>query len=105
VNPIPVKRADQTWLSLGWPVDPHKVGFSIRSLGGKVHLYYNVEFPPFLDMKRKMSKKSLEDEFVRRYEMKLVLHTIFTLNYDFVDEDEFKDDQKEARPRSPMRHR
>src|SRR5258707_15813259 len=26
--------------------------------------------------------------------MKLVLHTIFTLNYDFVDEEEFPDDQK-----------
>jgi hypothetical protein len=37
-----------------------------------------------------MSKKSLESEFVRRYEIKLVLHTIFTLNYDFVDEEEFK---------------
>jgi hypothetical protein len=94
VRPIPVKREDTAWLTLGWPLDPHNVGFSIRSVGGKVQLYYNVEFPPFLDMKRKMSKKSLEEEFVRRYEMKLVLHTIFTLNYDFVDEDEFKDDQK-----------
>jgi hypothetical protein len=94
VNPIPVKKEDTSWLTLGWPHDPHKVGFSIRSVGGKIHLYYNVEFPPFLDMKRKMSKKSLEDEFVRRYELKLVLHTIFTLNYDFVDEDEFNDDLK-----------
>jgi hypothetical protein len=57
-------------------------------VGGKVHLYYNAEFPPFLDMRHKMSKKSLEDEFVRRYALKLVLHTIFTLNYDFVDEEE-----------------
>lgn len=94
VQPIPVKREDAAWLTLGWPLDPQRVGFSIRTVGGKVHLYYNVEFPPFLDMKRKMSKKSLEGEFVRRYELKLVLHTIFTLNYDFVDEDEFKDDQK-----------
>ena len=37
-------------------------------------------------MKNRMSKQSLEDEFVQRCEMKLVLHTIFTLNYDFVDE-------------------
>jgi hypothetical protein len=59
-----------------------------------VLLYYNVEFPPFLDMKRKMSKKSLEDEFIRRYELKLVLHTIFTLNYDFVDEDDFPEEQR-----------
>jgi hypothetical protein len=41
-----------------------------------------------------MSKKSLETEFVRRYELKLVLHTIFTLNYEFVDEEEFKDEQR-----------
>lgn len=74
--------------------DPSKVGFSIRQLGGKVLLYHNVEFPPFLDMKRKMSKKSLEDEFVRRYEIKLVRHTIFTLNYDFVDEDDFPEEQR-----------
>lgn len=45
-------------------------------------------------MRHRMSKKSLEDEFVGRYELKLVLHTIFTLNYDFVDEEEFKDEQK-----------
>lgn len=94
VNPIPVTKAEQQWLSLGWPHDPQRVGFSIRSVGGKVHLYYNAEFTPFLDLRRKMSKKSLEDEFVRRYEMKLVLHTIFTLNYDFLDEEEFPDEQR-----------
>ncbi|HEY9285352.1 MAG TPA: hypothetical protein VIP46_18005 [Pyrinomonadaceae bacterium] len=94
VNPVPVKKIDTAWLTLGWPHDPHKVGFSIRTLGGKVHLYYNAEFPPFLDLRHKMSKKSLESEFVRRYEMKLVLHTIFTLNYEFVDEDDFKEEQK-----------
>ena len=94
VTPIPVKRSDTPWATLAWPHDPHKVGFSIRSVGGKIYLYYNVEFPPFLDLKHKMSKKSLEDEFVRRYEVKLVLHTIFTLNYDFVDEEEFREDQK-----------
>jgi hypothetical protein len=94
VTPQPVKMTDTAWATLGWPHDPSKVGFSIRQLGGRVLLYYNVEFPPFLDMKRKMSKKSLEDEFVRRYELKLVLHTIFTLNYDFVDEDDFPDEQR-----------
>ncbi len=94
VTPQPVKRTDTAWATLGWPHDPSKVGFSIRPVAGRVQLYYNVEFPPFLDMKRKMSKKSLEDEFVRRYELKLVLHTIFTLNYDFFDEDEFKEEQK-----------
>lgn len=94
VKPIPVKRGENSWLTLGWPHDPQRVGFSIRSLGGKIQLYYNAEFPPFLDMKRKMSKKSLEDEFIGRYEMKLVLHTIFTLNYDFVDEEEFTEEQK-----------
>jgi hypothetical protein len=50
--------------------------------------------PPFLDLRHKMSKRSLESEFVRRYELKLVLHTIFTLNYDFVDEEEFKEEHK-----------
>ncbi len=94
VNPIPVKTSDTAWFTLGWPHDPHRVGFSIRSVGGKVHLYYNAEFPPFLDLRHKMSKKSLESEFVRRYELKLVLHTIFTLNYDFVDEEEFSEEQK-----------
>jgi hypothetical protein len=94
VNPIPVKRDDSLWLTLGWGHDPHRVGFSIRSTSGKIQLYYNAEFPPFLDLKRKMSKKSLEEEFVRRYQMKLVLHAIFTLNYDFVDEEEFPEEQK-----------
>lgn len=94
VKPVPVKREDTAWLTLGWPHDPHRVGFSIRSVGGKVHLYYNAEFPPFLGLRQKMSKKSLEEEFVRRYELKLVLHTIFTLNYDFVDEEEFSEEQK-----------
>lgn len=92
--PQPVKTADSAWSTLGWPHDPAKVGFSIRPLSGKIHLYYNVEFPPFLDLKRKMSKKSLEDEFVRRYELKLVIHTIFTLNYDFLDEDELGEEQR-----------
>jgi hypothetical protein len=94
VDPEPVKRTDMTWSTLGWPHDPERVGFSIRSVRGRVHLYYNAEFPPFLDLKQKMSKKSLEEEFVRRYEVKLVLHTIFALNYDFVDEEEFKEEQR-----------
>ena len=78
----------------GWPNDPSRVGFSIRTVNGKVHLYYNAEFPPFLDMKNKMSRRSLETEFVSRYEVRLVLHTIFTLNYDFVDEEEFAEEQR-----------
>jgi hypothetical protein len=45
-------------------------------------------------MRSKMSKKSLEEAFVHRYELKLVLHTIFTLNYDFVDEDDFGEAQR-----------
>jgi hypothetical protein len=94
VKPIQVKQEQTTWGTLGWPHDPQRVGFSIRSLGGKIQLYYNAEFPPFLDLRHKMSKKSLESEFVRRYELKLVLHTIFTLNYDFVDEEEFNEDQR-----------
>ena len=96
VEPVPVKRDDPQglWQTLGWPLDPVGVGFSIRALGGKIHLYYNAEFPPLLDLKHKMSKKSLEDEFIRRYELKLVLHTIFTLNYDFVDEEDFTEEQK-----------
>lgn len=94
VTPQPVRQTDPPWSTLGWPHDPHKVGFSIRQLGGKIQLYYNAEFPPFLDMKRRMTKRSLEDEFVRRYEMKLVLHTIFTLNYDFIDEEEFGEEQR-----------
>jgi hypothetical protein len=94
LKPIPVKQSDIAWTTLAWPHDPHGVGFSIRSLGGKIQLYYNAEFPPFLDLKHKMSKKSLESEFVRRYELKLVIHTMFTLNYDFVDEDEFAGDQR-----------
>jgi hypothetical protein len=96
MQPIPVRRTDanNAWVTLGWPHDSHRVGFSIRSVGGKIQLYYNAEFPPFLDLRHKMSKKSLETEFVWRYELKLVLHTIFTLNYDFVDEEEFKEEQK-----------
>lgn len=94
VMPMPVKRSDNAWLTLGWPHDPQGVGFSVRRLGGTIQLYYNAEFPPFLELKRKMSKKSLEDEFVRRFEMKLVLHTIFTLNYDFVDEEEFPEEPR-----------
>jgi hypothetical protein len=94
VTPVPVKRDEGLWLTLGWPLDSQRVGFSIRSVSGKIQLYYNAEFPPFLDMKRKMSKKSLEKEFVRRYQMKLVLHTIFTLNYDFIDEEEFTEENK-----------
>jgi hypothetical protein len=94
VQPMPVTQKDNAWVTLGWPHDPNRVGFSIRSVAGKVHLYYNAEFPPFLDLRHKMSRKSLESEFVRRYELKLVLHTIFTLNYDFVDEEEFTEDQK-----------
>lgn len=94
VTPQAVKRTDGPWQVLGWPLDPQHVGFSIRSVGGKIQLYYNAEFPPFLEMKRKISKRRLEEEFVRRYEMKLVLHTIFTLNYDFVDEEEFSEEQK-----------
>lgn len=94
VTPQPVKTTDTAWATLGWPHDPAKVGFSIRPVGGHIKLYYNVEFPSFLDMKRQMSKKSLESEFIRRYEIKLVLHTIFTLNYDFFDEDEFEETQK-----------
>jgi hypothetical protein len=94
VRPVPVKRSDTTWNTLNWPADHGRVGFSIRSLSGKIHLYYNAEFPPFLDLRHRMTKKSLADEFVRRYEIKLVLHTIFSLNYEFVDEDDFSEDQR-----------
>jgi hypothetical protein len=94
VEPQAITRSDPAWLTLGWPLDPHKVGFSIRTVGGKIYLYYNAEFPPFLDLGHKMSKKSLKSEFVSRYKLKLVLHTIFTLNYDFVDEEDFKEEQK-----------
>ena len=94
LKPIPVKQSDTAWTTLAWPHDPHRVGFSIRSLGGKIQLYYNAEFPPFLDLRHRMSKKSLEAEFVRRYELKLVIHTMFTLNYDFVDEEEFSEEQR-----------
>ena len=94
LQPIPVKQADPAWNTLGWPHDPSRVGFSIRSLNGKIQLYYNVEFPPFLDLRHRMSKKSLETEFVSRYELKLVIHTMFTLNYDFVDEEEFVEEQR-----------
>src|SRR6266566_6689333 len=76
VTPIPVKTTDAAWATLGWPHDPQRVGFSIRPLQGRVRLFYNAEFPPFLDLRNRMSKKSLETEFVRRYELKLVLHTI-----------------------------
>ena len=94
IPPIPVRRDDPAWSTLGWPIDPSRVGFSIRLTNGRIQLYYNAEFPPFLDLRHKMSKKSLEEEFVRRYELKLVLHTIFSLNYDFVDEDQFMEEQR-----------
>jgi hypothetical protein len=48
VQPVPLTQKDNTWLTLGWPQDPNRVGFSIRSVAGKVHLYYNAEFTPFL---------------------------------------------------------
>lgn len=94
LRPIPLKRDATTWATLGWPHDPSRVGLSVRSLNGRIQLYYNEEFPPFLDLRNRLSKKSLADEFVRRYEVKLVLHTIFTLNYDFVDEEDFSEEQK-----------
>jgi hypothetical protein len=94
LQPKPVVRADLLWGTLSWPHDPQRVGFSIRAVSGKIQLYYNAEFPPFLELKHRMSKKSLESEFVRRYELKLVIHTMFSLNYDFVDEDDFSEDQK-----------
>src|SRR5262249_23723392 len=89
LQPVPVTRSEALWGTLSWPDDPHWVGFSIGAVSGKIQLYYNAEFPPFLDLKHRMSKKSLESEFVRRYELKLVIHTMFSLNYDFVDEDDF----------------
>lgn len=94
VQPIPVKKTEALWGTLAWPLDSQGVGFSIRSNSGRINLYYNAEFPPFLDLRNKMSKKSLEQEFVRRYEIKLVLHTIFTLNYDFIDEEDFTKEHK-----------
>lgn len=94
IQPVPVRHEDTTWNTLSWPHDPDRVGFSIRQVSGAVKLYYNAEFRPFLEMKRRMSKKSLEEEFIRRYEMKLVLHTIFSLNYDFVDEDDYNEEDK-----------
>jgi len=94
LRPIPLTRADNTWNLLTWGVDPANVGFSIRSTGGQIQLYYNAEFPPFLDMKRRLSKRSLEEAFVQRYEMKLVLHTIFTLNYEFADEDDVTEETR-----------
>ncbi|HXA16714.1 MAG TPA: hypothetical protein VN380_06975 [Thermoanaerobaculia bacterium] len=90
----PVKRVDPAWNTLGWPHDHHRIGFSVRSSAGKVQLFYNAEFPPFLNLRHRMSKKSLADEFVKRYEIKLILHTIFTLNYEFVDEEEFPEEQR-----------
>jgi len=101
VRPQPVERKDSTWAILGWPHDPSQVGFSIRSVKGKIHLYYNAEFPPLLDLKRRMSKKSLEDEFVRRYQIKLILHTIFSLNYELADEDDMPPDAR-ARLKSAL---
>jgi hypothetical protein len=94
LKPKPIDRNMPLWGTLGWPHDPSWVGFSIRSVGGKIQVYYNAEFPPLLDLKRKMSKKSLETEFVRRYELKLVIHTMFTLNYDYLDEEAFPEDQR-----------
>jgi hypothetical protein len=91
---IPVKKEEGTWNALGWPYDHQRVGYSIRSVAGKVQLFYNAEFPPFLELRNRMSKKSLADEFVKRYEIKLILHTIFTLNYEFVDEDQFTEEQR-----------
>lgn len=94
LRPIPVKRTDPAWNMLGWTIDPSKAGFSIRQVNQQIQLYYNAEFPPLLELQRRMSKRSLEDEFVRRYEMKLVLHTIFSLNYEIVDEDDLPTEQK-----------
>ena len=35
VQPIPVTRVDPSWVTLGWPHDPHRVGFSIRTVAGR----------------------------------------------------------------------
>ncbi|MBA3464253.1 MAG: hypothetical protein H0T46_30135 [Deltaproteobacteria bacterium] len=94
LRPIAIKRDHTLWNLLGWPLDPAYVGFSVRSTSGRIQLYYNEEFPPVLDMRRRLSKRSLEDAFIQRYELKLVLHTVFTLNYEFVDEDSVTTDTK-----------
>ena len=46
------------------------------------------------DCKDPNVSENLESEFVRRYELKLVLHTIFTLNYEFVDEEDFSEEHR-----------
>jgi len=94
LRPIAVGRSENQWNLLGWPLDPAYVGFSVRSTSGRIQLYYNKEFPPLLEMRRKLSKRSLDEAFVQRYELKLVLHTVFTMNYDFVDEDSVAPDTK-----------
>jgi len=94
LRPIPITTSDAMWQRLQWALDPSRVGFSIRETGGKIQLYYNAEFPPFLEFKRRMSKRSLEAAYLQRYEIKLVLHTVFTLNYDFVDEDSVSEETR-----------
>jgi hypothetical protein len=94
LQPKPITREDNAWNLLQWGLDAAYVGFSIRSTQGKIQLYYNAEFPPLLEMKRRMSKRSLEDTFIQRFELKLVLHTVFTLNYDFTDEENVPEDTR-----------
>ena len=94
LRPEPITTKDALWGRLNWPLDPSRVGFSVRDTGGKIQIYYNAEFPPFLEFQRRLSKKKLEDAYVQRYEIKLVLHTIFTLNYDFVDEDSVSEETR-----------
>jgi hypothetical protein len=74
-------------------MDPARVGFSIRSLGGKAQLHCNAAFPPFLDLRHRIAKKSLEQELVTRYEMKLVLHTSLSTTTSS-NEDEFAEELK-----------
>ncbi len=97
INPIPVTKADNngsTWASLGWPLDPSKVSFSVRKTEGKIVVYYNAQFPTFIDFIRKLTPRGLDKRFTALFEIKLVMHVIFQLNHGFVDEDETTEEIK-----------
>jgi hypothetical protein len=88
LRPMPIDRTNNQWSLLGWPFNPHDVGFSIRETNGETQLFYNAEFPTFLEFKRSLTKRGLWDRFIKLYELKLIMHTAFQLNHNFVDEED-----------------
>jgi len=100
LQPEPITRENHdTWTSLEWGNDVSKAGFALKKLGGQFHLFYNAEFPEFLDLKRCLEPFGLTDAFVDIFELNLVVHAAIALNNnDLPDEDSFIDPSGRAGP-------